>query len=266
MPATEKTTNDLSEVWQDYRRTHSEELRNMLLTHFLHIVRYSAERLAAKLPDEVELDDLISAGTFGLLDAIEAFEPERGIKFETYCAPRIRGAILDELRAMDWVPRLVRSRSHKLQSTTQALQAELGHAPDQAEIAQRLGVSMEEFRKIVKDARAISQISFNRKRFDSDGSRQVEELNLLSDPKSTDPVSQAHRRDIRSLITKGFSRAECLIIVLYYYEDMTMEEIGNRLDLSGARVSEIHASILQRLKNRIAKAKKEFGLDETSSD
>ena len=258
MPATEKTTNDLSEVWQDYRRTHSEELRNMLLTHFLHIVRYSAERLSAKLPDEVELDDLISAGTFGLLDAIEAFEPERGIKFETYCAPRIRGAILDELRAMDWVPRLVRSRAHKLQSTTQALQAELGHTPDQAEIAQRLGVSMREFRKIVKDARAISQISFNRKRFDSDGSRQVEELNLLSDPKSTDPVSQAHRRDIRSLITKGFSRAECLIIVLYYYEDMTMKEIGATLDLSESRVSQIHSSILHRLKDQLAGRKKEL--------
>lgn len=98
---------DLSSVWQEYRRTRSKELCNMLLTHFLPIVRYSAERLAAKVPDEVELDDLISAGTSGLLDAIEAFEPERGIKFETYCAPLIRGAILDKLRVMGWVPRLV---------------------------------------------------------------------------------------------------------------------------------------------------------------
>ena len=258
MPTAQKTNTDLSTVWQEYHRTHSEQLRNKLLTNFLPVVRYAAERLFAKLPDEVELDDLISAGTFGLMDAIDAFEPERGIKFETYCAPRIRGAILDELRHMDWVPRLVRSRAHKLESTTQALQAEFGRSPDQNEIAKRLGVSMKEFRKIVKDAHAISQISFNRKRFDSDGSRQVEELNLLRDPKGSDPVSLAHRRDIRSLITKGFSRAEQLIITLYYYEDMTMKEIGATLDLSESRVSQIHSSILHRLKDQLAGRKKEF--------
>ena len=258
MPTAQKTTTDLTPVWQEYRRAPSDELRNVLLTNYLPVVRYAAERLSAKLPDEVELDDLISAGTFGLLDAIEAFDLERGIKFETYCAPRIRGAILDELRAMDWVPRLVRSRAHKLQSTTQALQAEFGRAPDRTEIARRLGVSMKELRKIVRDAHAVSQVSFNRKRFDSDGSRQVEELNLLSDPKSTDPVSLAHRRDIKSLITKGFSRAEQLIITLYYYEEMTMKEIGTTLDLSESRVSQIHSSILARLKDQLAGRKKEF--------
>jgi len=258
MPATEKTTKDLSALWRDYRRTHSEELRNVLLTNFLPTVRYTAERLATKLPDEVELDDLISAGTFGLLDAIEAFEPERGIKFETYCAPRIRGAILDELRFMDWVPRLVRSRAHKLESTRQALETEFGRIPDQTEIAERLGVSTKEFHKIVRDAHAVSQISFNRKRYDSDGARQVEELNLLSDPKGSDPVSLTHRRDIKALITKGFSRAEVLIITLYYYEGMTMKEIGSTLDLSESRVSQIHSSILQRLKEQLAGRKKEF--------
>ena len=258
MPTAEKTTKDLSAVWKDYRRTRSDELRNMLLTHFMPTVRYAAERLFAKLPDEVELDDLISAGTFGLLDAIDAFEPERGIKFETYCAPRIRGAILDELRHMDWVPRLVRSRAHKLESTRQILLAEFGRAPEQTEIAQRLGVSTKEFRKIVRDAHAISQISFNRKRYDSDGSRQVEELNLLRDPKGSDPVTQTHRRDLKSVITKGFSRAEVLIITLYYYEGMTMKEIGATLDLSESRVSQIHSSILDRLKEQLAGRKKEF--------
>ena len=258
MPATDKIIKDLSAIWRDYRRTRSEELRNMLLEHFLPTVRYTAERLAAKLPDEVELDDLISAGTFGLLDAIGAFEPERGIKFETYCAPRIRGAILDELRSMDWVPRLVRSRAHKLEAARQALEAEFGRAPDQAEIAESLGVSTREFRKILRDAHAVSQISFNRKRYDSDGSRQVEELNLLSDPKSSDPVSLTHRRDIKALITKGFSRAEVLIITLYYYEGMTMKEIGATLDLSESRVSQIHSSILERLKEHLAGRKKEF--------
>ena len=258
MPTTEKTTKQMSALWRDYRRTRSDELRNVLLTHFMPTVKYSAERLFAKLPDEVELDDLISAGTFGLMNAIEAFEPERGVKFETYCAPRIRGAILDELRAMDWVPRLVRSRAHKLESTRRALEAEYGRTPEHTEIAERLGVSTKEFRKIIRDAHAVSQISFNRKRYDSDGSRQIEELNLLSNPKSCDPVTQAHRRDIKSIITKGFSRAEVLIITLYYYEGMTMKEIGATLDLSESRVSQIHSSILDRLKEQLAGRKKEF--------
>lgn len=259
MPTAQKTTaNDLTPVWYEYRRTRSEEIRNMLLMRFLHLARYAAERLAAKLPGEVELDDLISAGTFGLMDAIDAFDPDRGNKFETYCAPRIRGAILDELRSMDWVPRLVRARAHQMERATQSLRAELGRIPNDKEIAARIGVSMKDYRKIVRDSRAVSQVSFNRKWFDSDGSRQIEELDILSDPDSADPVRQAQRRDLKDMITKGFSRTEALIVILYYYENMTMKEIGSTLDLSESRVSQIHSSILQRLKDQLGGRKKEF--------
>src|SRR6266704_3518761 len=109
-----KKVIDIKQVWTDYKKTKTEPLRNILMENYLHLVRYNAERIHVKLPDEVELDDLMSAGVFGLMDAINAFDIARGVKFETYCAPRIRGAILDELRSMDWVPRLVRSRAHKL--------------------------------------------------------------------------------------------------------------------------------------------------------
>lgn len=259
MPAIDqKAAQNFPAIWQSYRENATQEIRNMLLTHFLPLVKFNADRLAAKLPDEVELDDLVSAGTFGLMDAIDAFDPDRGIKFETYCAPRIRGAILDEIRAMDWVPRLVRARARKLDTVKQALHAEFGRLPSENEIRQRMGVTKRELDKIVRDSHAVSQVSFNRKWFDSDGSRQVEEIDTLKDPKGSDPVRQAHRRDIKSLITKGFSRTESLIITLYYYEGMTMKDIGSTLDLSESRVSQIHSSILDRLKDQLAGRKREF--------
>src|ERR1700760_799539 len=132
---------DIKEVWIDYKKTRSEAMRNILMENYLHLVRYNAERIHVKLPDEVELDDLMSAGIFGLMDAINAFDLDRGVKFETYCAPRLRGGILDELRSMDWVPRLVRSRSHKLDTATKELEVELGRAPTNDELAKRLQVS-----------------------------------------------------------------------------------------------------------------------------
>src|SRR5215475_2305774 len=137
-----KTTRDIKEVWIEYKKHKTEKLRNILMENYLHLVRYNAERIHVKLPDEVELDDLMSAGIFGLMDAIAAFDLERGVKFETYCAPRIRGAILDELRSMDWVPRLVRSRAHKLDHATKQLEVELGRTPTNDEIAKRLKVPM----------------------------------------------------------------------------------------------------------------------------
>ena len=130
-----RVTRDIKEVWVDYKKNQTEQLRNILMENYLHLVRYNAERIHVKLPDEVELDDLMSAGIFGLMDAINAFDLERGVKFDTYCAPRIRGAILDELRSMDWVPRLVRSRAHKIDGTTKQLEVELGRAPTSEEVA-----------------------------------------------------------------------------------------------------------------------------------
>ena len=150
---------DIKKVWDDYKSNPTEPLRNMLMEHYLHLVRYNAERVHTKLPDEVELDDLMSAGIFGLMDAIDAFDMARGVKFETYCAPRIRGAILDELRSMDWVPRLVRSRAHKIDGATKALEVELGRQPTEDELALKLGVDKNEFDKMQKDSSAVGVVS-----------------------------------------------------------------------------------------------------------
>src|SRR5579863_2333420 len=139
---------DIKEVWIEYKKTKAESLRNILMENYLHLVRYNAERIHVKLPDEVELDDLMSAGIFGLMDAINAFDLDRGVKFETYCAPRIRGAMLDELRTMDWVPRLVRSKHTKLEEVRKALEASLGRPPKPDEMASKLGVPLEDFEKM----------------------------------------------------------------------------------------------------------------------
>src|ERR1700712_930503 len=171
-----KSTRDIKEVWIEYKKTRTEPLRNILMENYLHLVRYNAERIHVKLPDEVELDDLMSAGIFGLMDAIAAFDMERGVKFETYCAPRIRGAILDELRSMDWVPRLVRSRSAKLASANKQLEVELGRTPTNDELAQRLQVPIAEFEKRSKDASTVGVVSLSRKWFETGSNKDVREI------------------------------------------------------------------------------------------
>src|SRR5271170_2700530 len=256
--ASRPSKRDIKEVWLDYKKTKTEKLRNILMENYLHLVRYNAERIHVKLPDEVELDDLMSAGIFGLMDAINAYDLDRGVKFETYCAPRIRGAILDELRSMDWVPRLVRSRAHKHDTAAKSLEAELGRSPTNNEIAHRLKVSIPEFEKMAKDSSAVGVVSLSRKWFETDSNKDVREIDVLEDKRGADPVREIQRKDLKELMTKGLSRAERLIIILYYFEEMTMKEIGLTLDLSESRVSQMHSSILARLKAQMADRRKEF--------
>lgn len=252
---------DINDVWRSFVHNKTQVLRNLLMMEYLPLVKYNAERIYAKLPDEVELDDLIQAGSFGLKDAIESFDPDRGVKFETYCAPRIRGAILDELRNMDWVPRLVRSRSSKVDQASRQLEMELGRAPTNEEIAGRIGVPPEEFEKMIKDSNTVSQVSLSRKWFDADNNKDVREIDILEDRDAASPVDEINRRDIKDLITRGLSRAERLILILYYYEEMTMKEIGAELDLSESRVSQMHSSIIMRLKGQMADREKDFTIE-----
>lgn len=235
-------------VWQEYQRTRSVEIRNYLMEKFLHLVRYNAERIYVRLPDEVDIQDLMSVGLFGLKDAIDAFDLDRGVKFETYCAQRIRGAILDELRSMDWVPRLVRHRTSKFEKARQQFAKENGRNPTDEELSSRLNLDGEEFEKLKRDSVAVGTYSLTRKCFQSDGSKDVREIDVIKDETQRNPFSEIQRKDVKDLITKGLSRAERLIVILYYYEEMTMKEIGATLDLSESRVSQMHSSILARLK------------------
>jgi RNA polymerase sigma factor for flagellar operon FliA len=248
----------LASLWEDFTQNRSEDARNQLLENYLPIVKYTADRIHNKLPDEVDVDDLISAGVFGLMDAVNAFDPARGVKFETYCAPRIRGAILDELRSMDWVPRLVRSRAHKLNDAASVLEAQLGRKPNEKELAARMKLSMREFRKLQKDAQATGIVSLSRKWFETDSSKDVREIDIIEDKRSADPLHLVQRKDVKDLITRGLSRAERLIVILYYFEEMTMKEIGETLDLSESRVSQMHSAVIARLKGQLEKRQKEL--------
>ena len=255
---TKATQEHLEACWKKFYATQDEGARNEILENFLPIVRYTAERLHTKLPDEVDVDDLISAGIFGLVDAVNAFDASRGVKFETYCAPRIRGAILDELRSMDWVPRLVRSRAHKLREAMQRLEAELGRKPTEKELAKTMRLSMADFRKLQRDAHATGLVSLSRKWFETDSNKDVREIDVLEDKRSDDPFRVVQRKDIKELVTRGLSRAERLIIILYYFEEMTMREIGETLDLSESRVSQMHSAILSRLRHQLERRQKEL--------
>jgi RNA polymerase sigma factor FliA len=237
----------IAEVWVQYQKDRSEELRNYLMEKFLPLVRYNAERIYSRLPDEVDVEDLMSAGIFGLMGAIDGYDLSRNVKFETFSAQRIRGAILDELRAMDWVPRLVRQRTGKVEQARQQIEMESGRPATDREVAQRLGVDEEQFEKIKRDSSAVSTTSLTR-RYSGDGDNEVRELDVSRDQDDANPLRELQRKDLRDLVTRGLSRAERLIVILYYYEGMTMKEIGATLDLSESRVSQMHSSILARLK------------------
>ena len=234
-----------------------QDLRNKLIERYYDVVRYAAERMHTRLPNEVDVNDLMSAGLFGLMDAIDAFDPLRGVKFETYCAPRIRGAIFDELRAMDWVPRLVRSRTSKVEKVRKEFELSNGRKPTDDEVASLMNVSSAEYDKLQKDSRPVGVVSLDRKAFESDSSRDVREVDVIEDGRQLNPAELVQRGDLQGLITKGLSRAERLIVILYYYEEMTMKEIGLTLDLSESRVSQMHSSILARLKAQMQHRMKE---------
>ena len=259
----QSTTNPkdaIQGIWKQYKNNPTcPTLRNQLLEYYLPIVKFNAERIWSRLPDGVELDDLTSAGIFGLMSAIDAFDLNRGVKFQTYCAPRIRGAMLDELRHMDWVPRLVRAKASKLLEATNTLETSLGRTATDQELADHLQISLSEFEKMSRDANAVNLVSLHKKKWgNTDGYKELCEVDLVENKRSEDPTHRLKKNDLIRLVTKGLNRSERLIIILYYYEELTMKEIGLTLNLSESRVSQMHSSIVRRLQFQLHKRQPEF--------
>lgn len=246
----------------------TESTRNAVLEAFLPEVRYMARSIHKRLPDEIDEEDLVQAGIFGLMEALDNFDTERGVKFGTYAAPKIRSRILDHLREQDWVPRLVRSRSAQVRKAVEAYKKEHGREPSYEELAELLGLDLKteagrkEYQRLLEDGQSVtSTVSSDRSRDNPnvDGARTLFEL--ADTDSSNDPLSQNIRRGLKEYITKNLSRAERLVVVLYYYEGMTMKEIGQVLDMSESRVSQMHSSIMARLKAQGAKLASELSAD-----
>ncbi len=224
-----------------------DQLRNALIERHYPLVRYIAERLLQTLPKSIELDDLVSAGLFGLMDAIRGFDASRGIKFKTYCSTRVRGAILDQLRSQDWVPRLVRLKAGRIERALQRLTAEYGREPTHAELARTLEMDHEELVLEMQEARAKTMFSLSEKWEDDDGS--VEKVEVLEDRAAIDPVGELNRRDLMGFITRSLTHKERFIIEQYYNYGHTMREIGEMLALTESRVCQIHSNVMSRLKS-----------------
>jgi len=244
------------EIWSLYHKARKakkaddiEALRNLLMERHQPLVRYIAERQLQSLPKSIDIDDLISWGNFGLMDAIRGFEPERNIKFKTYCTMRIRGSILDHLRSQDWVPRLVRLKASRIERAYQKLTGEFGREPTHAELASELQMEHDELAVEISSANAKAMFSLSEKWEDREDDSSVEKVDVLEDRRATDPIGELHKRDMMHFLTRSLTHKERFIIEQYYQVGHTMREIGEMLALTESRVCQIHSNVMLRLKD-----------------
>jgi len=240
----------IADLWRQYKSAPTKELRNHLIEHYLPLVNRIAKREADRLPSHIEQDDLVTPGIFGLMDATESFDLTRGIKFETFAARRIHGAILDEVRSQDWVPRLVRNRCRQVGDVARRFAMRHGRPATDKDLEQATGLSTSEFRRIKNDALEIRISSMDQPRATNCEEGERDRL-TIADTRQLNPLTAVERLCIKEVVLRGMTRAERLIVILYYYEQMTMKEIGATLDLSESRVSQMHSSILARLRARM---------------
>lgn len=247
---------ELKDLWRRYRGTGDERARERLVVAYAPLVKYVAGRMASGLPAHVDEADLISYGLVGLISAIERFEPDREIKFETYAIPRIRGAIIDELRALDWVPRSVRARAREIERANVKLEHKYQRAPTDEEMAAELGIGIEEFQESLVQISNSTIAALDELWTVSDASGdQVSLLDTLQDPDAPDPARVMDQTDLKDRVADAIARLperEKLVIALYYYENLTLREIGEVLGVTESRISQLHTKAVLRLRSRMA--------------
>ena len=242
-------------LWQEYTGTQSKVAKDKLLAEYAHLVKYIVYRIAVNLPASVDRDDLISAGIIGLVKAIETFEPQRGFKFETYGGHKIRGAILDELRALDWVPRSVRQKSRELQRTFAKLENQLGRMPYDDEVCAALNCSMAEYEELLSEVTPTTIISLEEAMPDRDSdSKELKIIDSIEDPGSENPLKEMGFNEVKNILKDAIAalpEKEKLVVALYHYEELTLKEIGVVLNISESRVSQIHSKAILKLRAKL---------------
>jgi RNA polymerase sigma factor for flagellar operon FliA len=246
---------DTQALWQDYRATRDRAVRDRLILTYAPLVKFVAGRLGSSLPSHVDEQDLVSYGLLGLIGAIERFDPDREIKFETYAIARIKGAIIDELRSLDWVPRSVRARAREIERAIVELERTFMRAPTDAEIAGKVGISEEELEKSLSDISRSSMAALDELWSPQAGGDQVALIDTIEDPAGADPEFSLEQTELNEALAEAIARLperEKLVVTLYYYEELTLREIGEVLGVTESRVSQLHTKAVLRLKARLS--------------
>jgi RNA polymerase sigma factor for flagellar operon FliA len=249
----------IAELWREFKASKEERLRERLILHYSPLVKYVAGRVGVGLPPNIEQADLVSYGIFGLIDAIEKFDLDRAIKFETYAISRIKGAIIDELRAIDWIPRSVRYKAREVEKAYAALEAKLHRSPTEAEVAEELGIKLEDLHTIFSQVSFVNVVALDE--LMSAGQERGDKLSLvdtLEDTKAEDPVQAFESEETKFLLAKAINtlpEREKIVVTLYYYEGLTLAEIGQVLGVTESRICQMHTKAVLQLRGKLADQK-----------
>jgi len=237
------------------------EKREELILKYSPLIKYVAGRLAMRLPPNISQDDLISSGVIGLMDAIEKFDPSKKIRFKTYAEFRIRGAILDELRSLDWIPRSIRKTTTELEKTYEYLEKELNRPAEDKEVAEALGISIEKFHKLLDKTKSITFLDIETVRRRMPDNNENDLFDLIADDSEIDPFALFNKTEIKEILIKAIialPEKEKTVTSLYYYEDLTMREIGEIMGYTESRISQVHTKAMLMLRARLASVAEEI--------
>lgn len=248
----------LQQLWRDFKDTADQSLRERLILHYSPLVKYVAGRVGVGLPPNIEQADLVSYGIFGLIDAIEKFDLARAIKFETYAISRIRGAIIDELRAIDWIPRSVRYKAREVEKAYAALEAKLHRTPTEPEVAEQMDISIEELHQIFSRVSFVNVVALDELlNVGGDKGDKLSLVDTLEDTRAEDPVAAFESEETKYLLAKAINQLperEKIVVTLYYYEGLTLAEIGQVLGVTESRICQMHTKAVLQLRGRLADA------------
>ncbi len=247
------------ELWKEYKKSNDPKVREFFIEKYAPLVKFVAGKIAVGMPHNVEFDDLVGYGVFGLIDAIDKYDPEKKIKFNTYAVTRIRGAIFDELRSIDWVPRSVRQKTREIEETIAELEGRLGRSATDQEVASAMGMTLEAFHKLLLKVSGTSVISLTDLRFGKDENEDMSFGDIIESPSSLNPDVIVEREEVKQIIIdsiKELPEKEQQVLVMYYYEDLTLKEIGKVLHVTESRVSQIHTSANIKLRAKLTNARK----------